>query len=83
MRNHIIPGIQSEHNPPGSRSRFRYVVKNILLSERADWEYPGEQAFVEMELARLTENGEEILSLFRDSDGDYEVVLKVEVGGGI
>ena len=83
MRNqNTIFGPETERNPPARQRRFRYVVQNIYLSERADWD-PGEQAFLEMELDRLTEDGEKIISLLKDCYGDYEVVLEVEIGGEV
>ena len=64
----------------GRQPKFRYRVQNILLSERAAWEYPGEQAFIEDELERLTADGAEIVSIIADHE-DLLVVLKAPAGG--
>ena len=77
MGNNTTPNIGPEHiSPHHSGPKFRYIVQHILLSERAAWEYPGEDAFVEQELARLAEKGN-IHFLLPDGDGDITVILKV------
>ena len=69
----------TEQNLPVRDPKFRYIVQHILLSERAAWEYPSEDVFLEQELSRLTENGEEIHSLLPEGDGDIKVILRVPV----
>lgn len=63
----------SNFRPKGESAR--YIVKTILISELPDWN-ADQQAFVEDELARLTANGEEVVSILPDH-GDLLVVLKV------
>ena len=77
MGNNTTPNIGPEHNSPHhSGPKFRYIVQHILLSERAAWEYPCEDVFLEQELARLAEKGD-IHFLLPDGDGDITVILKV------
>ncbi len=79
---HTTSSIKPRNNPPQEGPRFKYLVKWVLLSERAEWEFDGEDSYIESELAKLTENGEEIISLLGDEMGDIRVILKVAVTEG-
>jgi len=82
MRKNTIPGTETDHNPPGRRPKFRYIVEHILLSELGEWERPNENVFVEQELARLAEKGDIHFLLPDGGDGDIKVVLRVPVTEG-
>ncbi len=76
--NHTKP----KTNPPQEGPpRFKYLVKWVLLSERAAWECSSEDAFIEAELAKLTGNGEELIAVLKDEMGDLQVILKVPATG--
>jgi len=83
MHNSTSPSVKPKTNPPQEGPRFKYLVQWVLLSERAAWECSSEDSYIELELERLTENGEEIVSLLRDEMGDIQVFLKVAVTGGL
>ena len=59
----------------------RYLVKIILLSELPPWNFDP-QTFIEDELARLTADGEELISVLPDHD-DLMVILRVTAPGGV
>ena len=59
----------------------RYLVKIILLSELPPWN-SDPQTFIEDELASLTADGEELISVLPDHD-DLMVILRVTAQGGV
>ena len=83
MKNHTIPGTETEHNPPTRRRKFRHLVEHLDMVERPLLlsNLPTEE-YVETCLDEMTEGGEQIISIIPDGPEDFLVVLVVPVEEG-